>query len=104
MKTPTEIHQNCGMNRTLKIIGGKWTVLIIHNLLGGTKRFGELQQALTGISPKTLSQRLLDLEEEGVVTRKVFAEIPLHVEYSLTKRGLSLKEVFFKMDEWGQKT
>ena len=56
-----DLHTNCGMNKTLKIIGRKWTVLIIHNLLEGTKRFGEIQHSLPGISPKTLTQRLVDL-------------------------------------------
>lgn len=91
------------MNKILKIIGSKWTVLIIHNLLEGTRRFGELQRLLPGISPKTLTQRLSELEQAGVLERKVFAEVPLHVEYSLTKKGLSLNEVFLKMVEWGQK-
>lgn len=103
MENSKDIHTNCGMNKILKIIGSKWTVLIIHNLLEGTRRFGELQRLLPGISPKTLTQRLSELEQAGVLERKVFAEVPLHVEYSLTKKGLSLNEVFLKMVEWGQK-
>jgi DNA-binding HxlR family transcriptional regulator len=66
------------------------------------KTFGELQRLLPGISPKTLSQRLKELEKHGVVTKKVFHEMPLRVEYSLTEKGASLKKVIAQMDEWGK--
>ncbi len=88
---------------TIKIIGSKWTILILRELCDGTRRFGELQRALPGISPKTLSHRLSQLEEDGIVNKKIFAEVPLHVEYSLTRRGTSLKEIIDKMREWGDK-
>lgn len=91
----------CGVEKTLKVIGGKWTILIIRDLCTGTKRFGQLQQSLAGISPRTLALRLDELETEGIVKRKVFKEIPLHVEYSLTPRGESLRELIIKMREWG---
>lgn len=93
--------QSCGVEKTLKIIGSKWTILILHQLCAGTKRFGVLQRALTGISPKTLSERLKQLEEDGILKKKIFAEIPLHVEYSLTPKGLSLKDVIEQMGVWG---
>lgn len=92
---------SCGVAKAIKIIGSKWTILILHSLCDGTMRFGELQRALTGISPKTLSQRLQELEKEGIVSKKVFAEVPLHVEYSLTQKGISLREIFQKMETWG---
>ena len=91
----------CGVEKTLKIIGSKWTILILHQLCSGTKRFGVLQRALPGISPKTLSERLKQLEDHGILKKKIFAEIPLHVEYSLTPKGLSLKGVIEKMGVWG---
>lgn len=94
-------HPICGVHKTIKIIGSKWTILILHTLCGGTMRFGQLQRTLIGISPKTLSQRLQELEKEGIIQKKIFAEVPLHVEYSLTSKGISLKEIFDKMDEWG---
>lgn len=94
----------CGVATTLKIIGSKWTMLILHNLFDGKKRFGELQRALSPISPKTLSLRLQELEKEGIITKKIFAEVPLHVEYSLTKKGESLGEIFDKMTQWGEKS
>jgi DNA-binding HxlR family transcriptional regulator len=93
--------QKCGVNSTIKIIGKKWTILILHELCSGTKRFGEIQRILPGISPKTLSERLKELEKDGIVNKKVFAEIPLHVEYSLTPKGQSLKKIINQMANWG---
>ena len=95
-------HKKCGVEKTLKIIGSKWTMNILHNLFNGKKRFGELQKLLMGISTKTLSSRLQELGKEKIVSKKVFAEVPLHVEYSLTQRGRSLDEVFKKMAQWGE--
>jgi len=99
-----DIHNNCAVSKTLKIVGSKWTMLLIHNIFEGKKRFGELQRALPGISPKTLSQRLHDLERDGIISKKVFAEIPLHVEYSLTEKGKSLRGVVRSLENWGNKS
>lgn len=96
-----ENHNKSCVTKTIKIIGSKWTILIIRELFDGTKRFGELQRALIGISPKTLSVRLQELEKHGIVRKKVFKEIPLHVEYSLTDRGRSLSAIIEAMREWG---
>lgn len=93
---------DCGVTNTLKVIGSKWTVLILRDLIEGKKRFGELQRSLTGISPKTLSLRLQELEREKIVKKKIFAEIPLHVEYSLTEKGNSLNEIICAMRNWGE--
>jgi len=98
-----DLHSNCAVSKTLKIVGSKWTMLLIHNIFEGKKRFGELQRALPGISPKTLAQRLKELERDGIITKKVFAEIPLHVEYSLTQKGQSLRGVFRSLEDWGNK-
>jgi len=95
------LKQTCGVNSTIKIIGKKWTILILHELCGGTKRFGQIQRTLLGISPKTLSERLKELEKDGLVNKKVFAEIPLHVEYSLTPKGKSLEKIINQMANWG---
>ncbi len=92
----------CGVSTTIKIIGRKWTILILHQLCSGTKRFGELQRSLPGISPKTLSERLKELEEDEIVRKKIFQEIPLHVEYSLTRKGQSLKDIINQMETWGE--
>ena len=92
----------CPVERTLKIIGSKWTILIIRDLLGGKKRFGELRKSLSGVSPKTLSERLKTLEKKGIVTRKIYPEVPPRVEYSLTKRGKSLSSIIMDMNKWGK--
>lgn len=104
MKEVNTGSDDCGVAKTLKVIGSKWTMLILHNLFEGKKRFGELQRALEGISPKTLSQRLQELEQEGIIVKKIFAEVPLHVEYYLSPKGESLSEIFCKMAEWGEKS
>jgi DNA-binding HxlR family transcriptional regulator len=95
-------HDKSCVMKTIKIIGSKWTVLILRELCEGTKRFGELQRSLTGISPKTLSLRLQELEKHGIIKKKVFKEIPLHVEYSLTPRGESLRAIIDQMRAWGE--
>lgn len=102
MKHDTHHHKPCNIAKTLRIIGSKWTALLLHNLFDGKKRFGELQQAMPGISPKTLTQRLRELEDHGIISKKVFAEVPPHVEYTLTKRGKSLEEIFITMAQWGE--
>lgn len=99
----SENHSSCGVTKTLKLIGSKWSLHILHHLFDGKKRFGELQRGLKPISPKTLSLRLKELEEEGLITKKILPVVPLHVEYNLTFRGKSLQEVFKKMAAWGNK-
>ncbi len=91
----------CPVEVTLSIIGDKWKVLIIRDLLGGTKRFGQLKQSLPGISQKVLTQNLRALEHSGILTRTVFAEVPPKVEYTLTKLGFSLNNVLGAMKKWG---
>ena len=93
----------CPVEKTLDIIGGKWTILILRDLFSGTKRFGELRKSLEGISPKTLSERLRYLEEEGIVQKKIYAEVPPKVEYSLTERGETLRSIIVTLKRWGEK-
>lgn len=90
----------CAVERTLEVIGPKWTLLILRELLGGTKRFGELRAAL-GVNPKTLTDRLRDLEARGVLDRTVYPEVPPRVEYDLTERGRELGPVVAAMARWG---
>ncbi len=90
------------ISNTLKVIGAKWTALILRELFDGTKRFGELQRALDGISPRTLSSRLDVLEKEGIVKKKIYPVVPLKVEYSITDRGKSLGDIIGKMRDWGE--
>ena len=77
----------CPVEITMSLIGDKWKILIIRDLLTGTKRFGELKKSLTGISQKVLTNNLRDMEKSGLVHREVFAEVPPRVEYSLTQTG-----------------
>jgi DNA-binding HxlR family transcriptional regulator len=83
------------------ILGSKWTALILRDLANGSKRFGEFEASLNGISPRTLSQRLDDLEQEGIITKKSFAEAPPRVEYSLTDKGRDLLPILKSMAAWG---
>ena len=94
---------DCPVATTINLIGNKWKLLIIRDLLGGTKRFGELRKSLTGISQRVLTENLRDLEKDGLLNRKVFAEVPPRVEYSLNQTGLSLQPIIMSMAEWGTK-
>lgn len=91
----------CPVEITMGLIGDKWKVLIIRDLLTGTKRFGELRKSLNGISQKVLTNNLRDMEKSGLINRKVFAEVPPRVEYSLTDTGWSLKPILESMVMWG---
>jgi DNA-binding HxlR family transcriptional regulator len=92
----------CPIERALLVLDGKWSTLIIRELLGGPKRFGELRTALEIGSPKTLTERLRILEYQGVLTRTVYAEVPPRVVYELTERGRSFRTVLEAMAAWGQ--
>lgn len=92
---------DCPVATTINLIGNKWKLLIIRDLLGGTKRFGELRKSLTGISQRVLTENLRSMESDGLLERKVFAEVPPRVEYSLNNTGLSLKPIIDSMAEWG---
>jgi len=93
----------CPIARTADIISGKWTLLIIRDLASGVKRFNQLERSLHGISPKTLSERLRSLEEEGVLIRETFAAVPPRVEYSLTEKGRDLVDVIESMRSYGKR-
>jgi DNA-binding HxlR family transcriptional regulator len=87
----------------MQIIGSKWTALILRDLAAGSKRFSELEKSIGGINPRTLSQRLDDLESHGIITKKSFAEVPPRIEYSLTPKGEDLIPVLRQMAAWGDK-
>ena len=91
----------CPVETTLMLISDRWKVLIIRDLLGGTKRFGELKKSLGSISQKVLTANLRSMEESGLLSRKVYAQVPPKVEYTLTETGYSLKPVLDSMVEWG---
>ena len=92
----------CPVQACLDFISDKWKVLIIRDLLGGTKRFNELKKSLTPVTQKMLTQQLREMEEDGLINRKVYPVVPPKVEYSLTELGLSLKPVIDAMKKWGQ--
>lgn len=92
----------CGIERTLQVLDGSWTTLVVRELLGGPKRFTELRRALGSPSAKTLTERLRRLEQQGVLTRTVYAEVPPRVVYALTERGHSLRVVLLSMLAWGE--
>ena len=92
---------DCPVATTINLIGNKWKLLIIRDLMSGTKRFGELHKSLTGISQRVLTENLRALENDGLLTRTVFAEVPPRVEYSLNKTGLSLQPIIMSMADWG---
>ena len=91
----------CPVETTLMLIGDKWKVLILRDLMDGTKRFGELKKSIGTVSQKVLTAQLRDMEEKGLLTRKVYAEVPPRVEYTLTETGYSLKPVLDAMWVWG---
>lgn len=91
----------CPVETTLTLIGDKWKVLILRDLLNGTKRFGELKRSVNGVSQKVLTANLRSMEQSGLVNRKVYAQVPPKVEYSLTDTGLSLKPVLDSLASWG---
>ncbi|PWM40386.1 MAG: MarR family transcriptional regulator [Clostridiales bacterium] len=92
----------CPVETTLMLIGDKWKVLILRDLLPGTKRFGELKRSIGSVSQKVLTAQLRDMERSGLVQRRVYAEVPPRVEYSLTELGKSLKPILDSMQNWGE--
>lgn len=95
--------ESCPVCRTAEIVCGKWTLLIIRDLAEGRARFCELERSLKGISPRTLSLRLRALEEEGIVERQTFPEVPPRVEYALTEKGLALVPLIEDMRSYGRR-
>jgi DNA-binding HxlR family transcriptional regulator len=96
-------NSRCPVCRTAEIISGKWTLLVIRDLADGSKRFCELERSLEGISPRTLSLRLRALEEEGIVARRTYPEVPPRVEYALTEKGTALVPLIEDMRSYGRR-
>ena len=92
---------DCPVATTINLIGNKWKLLIIRDLLASTRRFGELRKNLEGISQRVLNQNLSELENDGLIKRKVYAEVPPRVEYSLNELGRSLLPIISTMADWG---
>lgn len=95
-------NQGCPVEATLELIGGKWKGVILYHLMERTYRFGELKRTMPGITQHMLTKQLRELEADGIIHRKVYAEVPPKVEYSLTKSGESLRQVIMMMRDWGR--
>ena len=96
------LDETCPVCRTAEVVCGKWTLLLVRDLAGGCSRFCELERSLAGISPRTLSLRLRALEEEGIVRRDTFGEVPPRVEYALTEKGKALLPIIDDMRAYGE--
>ena len=94
---------DCPVARTLDLIGARWTVLLLRDLLHGSRRFQDLQMSLPGLAPNTLSARLKGLEDDGLVERVLYSERPPRLAYALTEKGKSLGPVVKAMRDWGRK-
>src|SRR5260221_10193494 len=94
-------HASCPVETTLRVIGGKWKAVIIWYLHGNVLRFGELKRSIPGVTQRVLTQQLRELEQDGVIPRKVYAEVPPKVEYSITELGRSLTPILKLMCKWG---
>ena len=103
MRTMNPVHEatSCAVAACADIIGAKWTALLVHDLSEGPRRFSELERSCVGISPRTLSERLRALEDEGIVERRSYPESPPRVEYELTDKGQSLLPIIDAMREFG---
>ena len=93
----------CPVCHTTDLVGGKWTLLLVRDLASGRSRFCELERSLAGISPRTLSLRLRALEEDGIIARPTYPEVPPRVEYSLTRKGLDLLPIIDSMRQYGRR-
>ena len=104
MRTMGPVHEAgcCAVAASAEIIGAKWTAILVHDLSEGPRRFSELERSCSGISPRTLSERLRVLEEEGIVERRSYAESPPRVEYELTPKGEALLPIIDAMREFGR--
>lgn len=101
MRSKEKILPECPVAMTVSLIGSKWKLLIMRNLLSRPWRFNELQKNIDGISQKALTEALRSMEADGIVNRKVFPEVPPRVEYSLTELGESMRPIFQSMESWG---
>ena len=102
MSENTKTLPACPVETTLTLIGDKWKVLILRDLMPGTKRFGELKRSIGSVSQKVLTAQLRDMEQNGLIHREVYAEVPPRVEYSLTELGKSLQPILDSMKTWGE--
>jgi len=94
---------DCAVERALSVVGAKWTLVVLHHLMEGPRRFSDLQRLIPAASPKMLTLRLRDLEQLGLLTRTIHAEMPPRVEYQLTQQGRSLRPIIASLEKWGSR-
>lgn len=94
--------RGCPLEAALQVIGGKWKTVLLHHLMEKTMRFGELKKSTTGITQRTLTRQLRELESDGLIAREVFREVPPKVEYSMTPRGRTLRPIIEALAAWGK--
>jgi len=94
--------EDCAVERALSVVGAKWTLVVLHQLMDGPRRFSELQRLIPAASPKMLTLRLRELEQLGLLTRTMHAEMPPRVEYQLTQQGRSLRPIIASIQKWGR--
>ncbi len=99
---PPNHSPGCPVEGTLTVIGGKWKGVVLYHLLDGTKRFNELGRKMPGVTQRMLTRQLRELEQDGLVNRKVYAEVPPRVEYSLTAKGETLRAIILALKDWGE--
>lgn len=97
-----EVAEECTVEVAVGVIGGKWKIVILRHLLEGTKRFGELDRALPGITPRMLTRQLRELAADGLVLRTMYPQVPPKVEYSVTEIGESLRSIIDQLEQWGE--
>ena len=102
MSAAAKVHPACPVETTLTLISDKWKVLILRDLMPGTRRFGELKRSIGAVSQKVLTAQLREMEQNGLLTRTVYPEVPPRVEYALSDLGQSLRPIIEAMAEWGQ--
>ena len=100
-KRKHDINHECPLEVALDVVGGKWKGMVLYTLLNGTARFNEIRRAVPQATQRMMTMQLRELEADGVIHRKVYAEVPPKVEYSLTEFGLSLKPILLLMSDWG---
>ena len=93
----------CPVKGALDVLNGKWTIMVLRDLLSGPKRFGELRKSLGGLNPNTLTSRLRHLEKNKILSNKIYPQIPPKVEYKLTSKGLALQDVIQALGDWGER-
>jgi DNA-binding HxlR family transcriptional regulator len=99
---PPNRSPGCPVEATLSVIGGKWKGVVLYHLLDGTKRFNQLGRLMPGVTQRMLTRQLRELEQDGLINRKVYAEVPPRVEYSLNPKGESLRPIILALKDWGE--